>query len=141
MIKSFYDGINVKSAMITIVAIFIYIFASDFLIHGVILKPAYQDTADLWRPETAMPHYMIWMIFGQFIIAKYFVLIFAKGYENKGVFEGVRFGLLAGMLMIAQNFIFYSVMPLPLSLAINWVVLGLIQAVGAGIVASLVYRR
>lgn len=143
MIKDFCSGINCKRAFFAFGAVFAVIFATDFLIHGKLLADAYHATASLWRSEAEMRDggFCLWMLLGQLLIAKMFVVIFAKGYEGKGPAEGVRFGLLAGLFSVSHCFIQYAVTPIPRSLLLVWVATGLMQMILAGIVAALVYRR
>src|SRR5690606_29362442 len=125
------NKVNTKRLIITMFAVFVYIFISDFVIHGLILKETYMQTADLWRTEEEMKSFMIWMFLGQFIIAKFFTLIFVKGYENKGVAEGVRFGILMSGVSVGAMMIQYAVIPMTTDLIIAWIVLGILQTIGA----------
>lgn len=141
MLKAFFGKMNVNRFVMTTFAVFVYIFASDFLIHGVILQGTYKETASLWRPESEMHSYMVWMLMGQFMIAKGLSFVFAKGYEGKGVMEGVRFGLVMSPLILASTLIQYAVTPLPMSLFLAWLGFGFVQVILGGVVASLVYRK
>lgn len=135
----FTSGVNCKRVLFTTLAVFAFIFASDFLIHGVIMKGLYAETASLWRPEAEMK--CLWMILGQVIIAKVFALMFAKGYEGKGIPEGLRFGFLAGCFAIAHWSIQYAVTPVTSNIFGMWCVTGLVQFMLAGVVASLIYKK
>jgi hypothetical protein len=126
---------------LTILGVFAFIWASNFLIHGLILKSAYAATASLWRPEAEMCKFFMYLLGGQLVISIFFSWIFAKGYEGKGWQEGVRFGLLIGLFSCGPTLISYAVSPLPCSIACAWMGLGLIQYVLAGIVASLIYKK
>lgn len=137
----FTTGINIKRLTIAVVAVFVYIFASDFVIHQLILGSKYQAIPSLWRTPEEMKNHFIWMFLGQLLIAKYFTFIFAKGYEGKGIAEGFRFGILAGLFTMGGVFIQYAVYPLPCEIFLAWCGLYLVQSVGAGIVAALVYKR
>ncbi|MCB0393367.1 MAG: hypothetical protein KDD25_02335, partial [Bdellovibrionales bacterium] len=120
MISSILNGINKKSMVIATIAVFIYIWISDFLIHGLLLSGIYKETAQLWRTEEDMQGHMLWMLIGQFLIAKFFTLVFIKGYNGGGVSEGLRFGLIAAPLLVAPNFITHAVMPIPANLIWMW---------------------
>jgi len=56
---------NIPRLLIAIVAGFIVIFATDWLIHGIWLVPDYEATKALWRPESEMQAHMHWMLFAQ----------------------------------------------------------------------------
>lgn len=141
MIKNLIPGINLKRATATIFVVFAYIWLSDFLIHGLIMANAYQETAELWRSPLGMQDHMVWMFLGQFIIAKFFTLVFIRGYEGKGILEGVRFATLIGPLIVGPYLIQYAVSPLPGSIIGSWIGFGLLQVYGAGILAAAVYRK
>jgi len=85
----------------------------------------------------------MWIIhITNFIFSFLFVYIFTKGYENKGIVEGLRFGLIIGLLMnVVGMFNQYAVYPLPFSLAIQWFIYGIIQYVICGAVAASIYRE
>lgn len=122
------------------VAVFLFIWASDFLIHGVLLKTTYMDTASLWRTEEEMQKRIFWMFLSQLISAKFLTILFARGYENgNGVAEGFRFGFLLAPLMIAPILVQYTVSPIPINLIVAWILAGIVQTVGASMVAGAVY--
>jgi hypothetical protein len=141
MFTGLLGNINKKSLVLTIIVAFAYVFASDFIIHGFVLGKSYQETASLWRPEQEMQSYMLWMLLGQFFVASSFAVVFARGYEGKGIMEGIRFALLMIPFSLAPCFIQYAVTPIPSSLLWAWVGLGGIQALGAGVVVALIYSK
>lgn len=132
---------NFKKLMICTFVLFLTIVFCDFIIHGIILKNLYLETSSLWRPESEMPAYMGHMFLGQFIMAFFLSLIFAQGYRNTGIMEGVRYGLVLGGLEMGKNFIMHSVTPYPVSLTFSWISFGFIELVFIGIIASLVYGK
>ena len=141
MIASILENVNVKRLFLTVLAVFAFVFVSDFVIHHILLGPTYRDTSSLWRSEGEMKGYMIWMLIGQFLTAAFFSVIFAKGYEGKGLGEGVRYGLLIGPFAIAPHFIQYAVTPLPQFLLWSWIAGTMVQAILGGVIAAAVYRR
>ncbi len=132
---------NFKKLMICTFIVFLAILFSDFVIHGIILKNLYLESATLWRPESEMPAFFGHMILGQFIISFFFSLIFAQGYRSTGIMEGVRYGLMLGGLEMGKNFVMHSVAPYPVSLTLSWICFGFLQFVFVGIIASLVYGK
>jgi len=132
---------NFKKLLICTLVVFIAIVATDFIIHGILLKNLYLETASLWRPESEMMAYHGHMFFGEFIIAFFFSLIFAQGYRSTGIMEGVRYGLLLGGIDMGQHFVMHAVAPYPVVLTLAWICFGFIQFVVVGIAASLVYGK
>lgn len=141
MIAALFNKVNMKRWWMTSGAVFAWIFATDFVIHGWYLGETYQMTANLWRSQDEMRNFMGWMTGGQALIAIWLSFIFTKGYENKGWQEGVRYGFLIGLLVVSHYFMQYATTPMPMGLFMNWIWTGLAQCVGAGVVASLVYKK
>jgi hypothetical protein len=113
---------------------------SDYLIHGVILRSAYEATKDLWRPD--MDEKMWIMVMVTAIWSVLFTLIFIKGCEGRGLAEGVRFGLLIGLFTaIPMAYGTYAMLPIPYSLALQWFVYGMVQCLLLGVVAALIWGR
>ena len=133
--------INKKSFLITATIVFVALFITDFLIHGLLLKNAYQETASLWRPEAEMKTLFHWMFLGQFISAFSFTRLFAHGYQNKGIKEGVCFGMMMAGFFAGHNFIMYSVAPWPLKIVGAWIVFGFIQSAILGAIAAKFYKE
>ncbi|MEE8513733.1 MAG: hypothetical protein V3S73_03305 [Gammaproteobacteria bacterium] len=131
---------NMKRFLIACVVVFIFIFAYEWLFHGVLLRDLYAETPTLWRGQANMQGYLHWLHIGQLWFAVLFCLIFVKGYENKGLGEGIRYGLLIGLLFIGPNLIIYAVQPLPAILVVAWSIGGLIEMIIAGLIAAALYR-
>ncbi len=126
---------NTKRLLIAIAVAFVYIFASDFLIHGVWLGAVYQATAALWRPEAEMNARMPWMLAGQLLCAVTFVLLWARGFaDRRGLKGACLYGLLMGLFAQVGSLMNFAVMPLPGGLVAKWFVSGLGQAVGLAVV-------
>lgn len=141
MVGALLDNVNVKRLTYAIVAVFAFIFVTDYLIHQLWLGEIYRAMPSHWRQPEEMKQYFLFLLLGQFIIAKYFTIIFAKGYEGKGPAEGLRFGFLMAFFTIGGLLIQYAVTPVPTSLVLKWALGYLMQSLGAGVVAALVYRR
>ena len=77
---------NIKRFIIASIAVFVVIQAIDWLVHGVLMTKWYAEITGLWRPD--MMDLMWVMILGSLFFSFMFVLIFAKGYENKGITGG-----------------------------------------------------
>ncbi|UCF65425.1 MAG: DUF1761 domain-containing protein [bacterium] len=132
---------NTKKWIITSVVVFVVAQILEFIIHYLILGSTYQATAHLWRPEAEM-NQMMWMMWLTGLIwAFIFVYIFAKGYEGRGVMEGVRFGFVIGLFYsLPMSLGSYVTIAMPFSLALNWFVFGMIEIIILGIVAALLYK-
>jgi hypothetical protein len=100
---------------------------------------AYQALENVWRPDMMQK---MWIIYVTSLVFSFlFVYIFSKGYEGKGIFEGVRYGLIIGLLMnVVGMFNQYAVYPIPIGLIIQWFIYGVIQFIICGIVAAALFK-
>lgn len=130
---------NVKRFVAASLAVFAVGQGLGYLIHGVLLRAAYDSTKSLWRPDMESKMWIIHLV--GFLTAFLFTFIFTKGYEGKGIGEGVRFGLLIGLYVsIPMAYSTYATMPIPYSLALQWFLYGTIHTIILGVVAAAVYR-
>lgn len=120
-------------------AIFIIIRVCEFIIHGPLLGDLYATIPNIWRQDMMS---LMWIIYlGSFIFSFLLMFAFIKGYEDRGILEGVRFGLMFGIMTSGLGaFYQYVVYPIPLSLAIQWFCYSLVEFIIAGIAAALIYR-
>ena len=129
-----------KRLIPAILVTFIFIFAYEWGFHGVFLKSLYETTPQLWRPMAIMPQYMPYLFAGQFFMAVFLGLIFSKGYENRGIGEGIRFGLLIGLLLSSGHLMWYAVSPVPALLVVYWIVGGTLEMMIAGMILAAICR-
>ena len=133
-----------KKLWIGFIVIFIAMAVLNMIIHGFILFSTYQtdEVSKIMRPESEM-NSMMWIYYVVYIIqAFFFAFIFSKGYEGKGIMEGVRYGLYMGLLMATpMAYASYAMYPMPYSLALQWFIYGMIQYIILGILIALVYEK
>lgn len=110
----------------------------ETLVHGVLLSADYAASAQLWRAPEEMKNGL--MIVVHIVSAFFFTLIFTRGYEGRGVQEGVRYGFFVGMLVaIPMAYGSYAAMPMPYPLALKWFLFGLLMYMVLGAVLGLLY--
>ena len=115
--------------------------AAARLIHGVWLVPDYAASMQLWRPDGEMKAHMPFLSLAQLLCAVTFVMIWAKGFADRGCIKcALIYGAMMGLFSQVNTLVLYAVMPLPGPLAVKWFVVGVLQAVGLGIVTFLVYK-
>lgn len=130
---------NVKKFIIAVFGVFIVFQVLNFIIHGPILGSVYESMAGVWREDMMSKMWIMYVT--SFIMSILFVYIFIKGYEGKGIAEGIRFGLIIGLLMnVVGMFNQYAVYPISLSLTIQWFIYGTLQIIICGIVVALLYK-
>ncbi len=124
------------------IVIFVVWIILDYLVHGVILSSAYQseEMMKIMRPDMGDKMWIMYVV--TLIMSFFFTLIFSKGYEGKGVGEGIRYGLYVGLLMATpMAYSSYAMYPMPYSLALQWFIYGIIHYLILGIIVSLVYGK
>ena len=127
-----------KKVWMSFVAVFITMEILSYVINGLILTSAYEATKALWRSDmnSFMWIYHVLNLVGSF----FFTFIFSKGYEGKGMMEGVRYGAYIGIWMsTGMAYGSYAMIPIPYSLALQWFIYGVIQYIIAGVVLAQVY--
>jgi len=111
----------------------------DAIVHLGILSKEYEALRPMWRPDLMSK---IWIFpVGSLVLAFLFTYIFVKGYENKGIAEGVRYGLIIGLFAtIPYAFYEYAMFPFPFSLCLQWFIYGMIEYIICGIIAAAIYK-
>ena len=131
---------NMKRLLIAIVAGFVFIFATDFVIHGVWLNPDYEATKELWRTEADMQSRFAWMLIAQLLCALTFTVVWAMGFAGRDMSTAVTFGVLMGLFQQVWVMINYVVVPMPGSIAVKWFVAGMVQAIGLALLVAALYK-
>ena len=83
-------------------------------------------------------HMVSWV--GRILFSLVFCYNFLQRYENKSVGEGVRYGLLIGLLLIGLDLDWFGVTNVALNDAITWWVTDLDAAIAGGAVLATVYK-
>jgi hypothetical protein len=130
---------NVKRYLAATLAVFVVSVALGYLVNGVLLQSTYASIHGVWRPDILSK---MWInAVNDFILSFVFVYLFVKGYEGRGIMEGVRFGLLMGLIFaVPAAYGAYVIIPIPYYLALEWFLYGMAQTVIIGIVAAAIYK-
>ncbi len=130
---------NTNRYFIGSIVVFVFIVLYQLLLHNVVLAGMYEKAAHLMRDGGTAQ--FIWLLIAFLIMAFGFCYIFTKGYENKGIGEGIRYGLIIAVTFcITGSLIQYAVYPIPASWAIGWIIGSVIQWIIAGILVAAIYR-
>ena len=80
------------------------------------------------------------ILVAQLFFAFFFTFIFSKGYEGKGLMEGLRYGLYVSLMMNVQAaYMTYATMPVPYMLALKWFLYGTVQYLIYGAILAMIY--
>jgi len=120
------------------IAVFIVMEILEFIVNGLILMSTYNSLASLWRPDMMSK---LWIYHVIYLITSFMLsFLFSKGYEGKGMGEGLRYGFYMGVLLaIPMAYGSYAMIAIPYSLALTWFVCGMIEYIIAGLVLAWVF--
>lgn len=128
-----------KNVWIGAGVVFVLLVVLGMVIHGVLLRPIYATMEGMMRPEADMKMWIIFVV--DAVVAYFFTLIFSKGYENKGIAEGVRYGLYIGVMFgISMGYGTYASMPVPYSLALQWFLYSIVEYIICGVALAFVFK-
>lgn len=130
---------NVKRFVVASLAVFVAVGIIDFLINNFLLMSTYESVKKLWREDMMSK---VWIMYVVALITSFLLAyIFIKGYEGKGIMEGVRFGVLIGLFIgLPMGFGTYVMIAIPLCLALEWLIVSLVEMLVAGILLAAIYK-
>jgi len=132
---------NTKRFVPAFIVVFVLLEITSYIIHGVILSSTYMSEGikEVFRADMGSKMWVMWVT--DLIWSFFFVFFFVKGYENKGIMEGIRYGFYIGIFyFFVEAYQGFAMYPLPYSLTFQWFIYGLIQAIILGITVSLIYK-
>jgi hypothetical protein len=132
---------NFARVAVAAVVTWILYLGVSFLVHAILLKDIYLQHASVMRPE-AEQNAILPIGFGFALIGFFaFGYAYAKGYEGGGAQEGIRFGVLVGIVLCCFGSIWeYMVWPVQPTLAALWMVDYLVEFALYGLVVGLIYK-
>jgi hypothetical protein len=113
-----------------------------YLVYGQVIGSEFLRYPDIYRSNESQPAYLplmfVGILFAMFVAA----YLYAKGYEGgSGLQEGMRFGVLVGLLMVGYVAgTDYATMRIGKRLTLYFGLAQLVEWVVAGITIGLVYR-
>jgi archaellum biogenesis protein FlaJ (TadC family) len=127
-----------KKLIVAIVAGFVVQMLGLFLIHSVLLKQDYMDTASNWRPLEAMNSRVWAMLLAVLVYVIGAVLIYVRGVESKPwIGQGVRFGILLAMVAVVYGSLSgWVILPIPHMLVVKWIVFESLLSVVFGLLVA-----
>lgn len=121
-----------------IVAAYVVLMGTNYLVHQVLLMPDYDAIPLSHRSNEAIMHRFWAMAVGQFFFAALFAYIYTRGAENKPwATQGIKYGILMTLLtVIPVSLGEYNVYLIPHLLAVKWICFGAIQMILLGLVVA-----
>lgn len=115
-----------------------------FVVFGVVYVGASYLFADQFKAlmeafsMSEEPAMITWV--GRVLYTLVFCYIFVQGYENKGIAEGVRYGLLIGLLLLGINLDWFGYLSIATGdAAVGWVV-DFVASIAAGATIAAIYK-
>jgi hypothetical protein len=129
-----------KKLWLGFIAVFGMFEVMNFIVNGLLLMSSFDSLKNLWRPDMMS---LMWIFHVNMLIgAFFFILVFSKGYEGKGIVEGVRYGLYIGIWMgVGFAYGTYAMIAIPYTMALIWFVTALMQYILAGIIAAAIFDK
>lgn len=131
-----------KKFWLGVIGVYVAMCLTNMAIHMGLLDTLYHtpEMMKIMRPESDGT---MWIYFvTSAVVSIFFTLIFSKGYEGKGVGEGVRFGLYAALMMATpMAYDSYASYPIPYSLTLQWFIYTVIQYILLGVVVSTIFGK
>jgi len=114
--------------------------AIGFVVNSWLMAEIYEAHAHVFRPQTEMNLPLGFAL--QLVAFFAFAYMYAKGYEGTaGVQEGLRFGVLVGLIVIGFATAWsYVTLPVSGTMGVYWTVDVLLEMAIYGAVVGLVYR-
>ena len=132
---------NVKRFVLACVGVYVVYQVLSFIINMFILGDTYGALASVWRPEAEMMSKMWVMYLTSAVWTVLFCYIFIRGYENKGIMEGARYGLLIGLLIgIPFSYESWVIYPITIGLAHAWAIMSVVLSIACGAVLAAIYK-
>jgi hypothetical protein len=123
-----------KKLVLAIVAAYIVLMLTNYLVHGVWLMSDYAAIPASHRSPEGIMHRFWAMAVGQF----FFAAFYTRGAEKKPwIVQGIRYGILIAFLTVIPTALTeYVVYIVPYQLAIKWIVAGGMQIVILGLIVA-----
>ena len=130
-----------KTFWIGWVAVYIVMQLFGYVLNMVLLADSYEALAHVFRPQEEIESLMGIMFVSSAIGLWLFCYIFTKGYEGKGIMEGVRYGALMGLFLgISTSIDAYVIYPITQELAMIWLVSSVVGLAIGGAVFAAIYK-
>ena len=131
-----------KRIVLAVVVGFVVQLAGLFLIHSVLLRQDYVDTAAVWRPREAQIIRAWAMLLAVLIYVIGAVLVYVRGVEQKPwIGQGIRFGILLAMVAVVYGSLSgWVILPIPHVLVVKWILSESLLSVVFGLAVAAIYK-
>jgi hypothetical protein len=131
---------NHKRGAITLIVAFVFIFGFEFVWHGNLMKPAYTETAGLWRAHADFLHHFWLLLLGHAVVAFAFTALYVSKIGLPRVATGIGYGILIGIFCAGGDLVRFAVQPLTTKILWMWMAGGLIEFAIVGALVGAIYK-
>lgn len=131
---------NHKRGVIALIVAFVVVFFFGFLWHGVLMKPAYMETASLWRPQEDFQSHFWVLILGHLVMAFAFTGLYISQIGVQSAGTGMGYGIVIGILCSGVNLIRFATEPLTMKILGMWIAGDIIMFAIVGAVVGAIYQ-
>lgn len=131
---------NIPRLAAGIAAVYLVIWGVAAFLHMVVFAAQFAEYQSVMRPADDMSAVMLWVLLAHLVQVGAFAVIFVKGYEGRGIMEGVRFGILGGLLLGATELVWALALPLSLSTAFLSFATSFVMWLIGGVLLALIYK-
>lgn len=130
-----------KRFFMAAVALFIFVYAYESFVHGVLLMPLYNETPTIWREYSQMKSLMLYNVAVAALISLWLTFIFTRLFKEGGVKNGLTFGVFFGVLASLQAAGAYFYLPISMMLAANWFIVYFIESIVGGMIIGAILAK
>jgi hypothetical protein len=129
--------------IISVVVMFVMLFALGWLWHGTLLRDDYAKIPNLIRPMPDVRANVLYTLLAQILTAIAFTWIYLKGREARPwLAQGIRYGIAVALLVtIPAGLVQYAVMPFPLDLILKRMICDTVTVVLMAVVLAWINRQ
>ncbi|NBX73905.1 MAG: hypothetical protein EBZ69_06300 [Alphaproteobacteria bacterium] len=134
-------NVNLPKFLVSVTGLFVFTVLFDHVVHGTLLLPLYESTSTLWRSATDVQSLSTLDYVFKLMLSVVITLLFTRHFEDKGIGEGIRFGIFTGLVYGVMKLSAYIHLPISLDLALGWGIGSLVYAILGGIILSMLYKK
>jgi hypothetical protein len=131
---------NHKRGFLAFIVAFVFMFLFGFFWHGMLMKPMYEATASLWRPEADFNAHFPILILGHAVVAFAFTGLYVSQIGKNCAGVGFGYGIVIGILSCGVEIIRFAVEPLTTNILWMWFAADLICFAIMGALVSAIYK-
>jgi len=132
---------NTQKYLITSIAASVYFMAYGFLVYAVLLADYLAELMPAGSISPESEQNVVYIAIGCLFLGFVLTYMFIKGLEHRGTTEGLRFGLLIGLVFMGVYLIEAGTSPTTFQTALIFGLMDIIMYMGGGLIIALLYKE